>query len=108
METEVKDIMQSTTNKKEQVKLIKQQSKKLIQETKLLKIKMPRAQYDAYLDAHPIIKAVIAIDRGIPIAQTVLGAAGVGKLGKLLNKGKIPKQKNPFGGGFHTRGKSYP
>lgn len=107
VEAEVKAILQTTSNAKEQQKLIIQNKEKLIMEIKMLKVKLPRAQYDALLDSNPIIKAVIAIDRGLPIAQTILGGVGLGKLGKMFGgKKKIPMQKNPFGGGYTRR--TYP
>ena len=78
------DIIQSTKNKKQQEQQIKLQNKKLIQETKLLRTQMPKHQYNAYLDQHPVIKAIMAIDRGLPIAQTILGAGAILEVGSRL------------------------
>jgi len=108
LKRQVLEIDARIKNIGERDKLIKIEVQKHIIEIRKLKVQLPRIEYDALLDANPIIKAVIAIDRGIPIAQTILGAGAVGKLGKILGRNKIPKQKNPFGGGFHTRGQSFP
>jgi len=90
LQKQILEIDARITNIKQRDKLIKQEVLKHVQEIKKLKVQLPRLEYDALLDANPIIKAIIAVDRGLPIAQTILGAGALGKLGKVLGgkKGK--------------------